>query len=99
MQTVTEMANFVKLWDLVQDIQLIAEHGGGFLMENIQRCCQPTPHNSWGLTVGSMANTFGKHNMTAKPSSLPSSWYTNILTSDNLMARQWRATQFAAYAI
>ena len=25
MQTVTEMANFVKLWDLVQDIQLTAE--------------------------------------------------------------------------
>ena len=25
MQTVTEVANFVKLWDLVQDIQLTAE--------------------------------------------------------------------------
>ena len=25
MQTVTKMANFVKLWDLVQDIQMIAE--------------------------------------------------------------------------
>ena len=53
-------------------------------MENIQQS-QPTMHNSWGLTVTSMANKFGKRKMKANTNLVQS----KILTADNLMARQW----------
>ena len=68
METVEQMADFVKLWDSVQAVQLTTEPdriawrwtADGSTQQN-----QLTMHNSWGPTVISVAILFGKQKQKA----------------------------------